>query len=68
MPTADATMTASQIATSAAAAGPERPQHERRRHARQRVDRPTERSMPPEMITMVAPTAMTAKKLASVAV
>ena len=29
---------------------------------------PTERSIPPEMITIVAPTAMTAKKLASVAV
>ena len=29
---------------------------------------PTERSMPPEMMTMVAPTAMMAKKLASVAV
>ena len=29
---------------------------------------PTDRSMPPEMMTMVAPTAMIAKKLASVAV
>src|SRR6478672_5229228 len=29
---------------------------------------PTDRSMPPEMMTIVAPTAMTAKKLASVAV
>jgi hypothetical protein len=29
---------------------------------------PTDRSMPPEMITIVAPTAMIAKKLASVAV
>ena len=29
---------------------------------------PTDRSMPPEMITIVAPTAMMAKKLASVAV